>query len=108
MEMENEKKIMRMLIQMQSDDLNHADELADYAAKAKMAGDEQVAQKIAARAKERTAHYAEDEKMFRDYVEKMKGAGDNAPESVQGQCLAMMLEAQRDRYHMVRSKIDAL
>ena len=106
--MENEKKIMRILIQMQNDDLNDADELADYAAKAKLAGDDQVAQKIAARAKERTTHYAEDEKMFRDYVDKMKGSGDNAPESVQGQCLAMMLEAQRDRYHMVRSKIDAL
>lgn len=106
--MENEKKIMRMLIQMQNDDLNDADELADYAAKAKLAGDDQVAQKIAARAKERTAHYAEDEKMFRDYVEKMKSAGDNAPESVQGQCLAMMLEAQRDRYHMVRSKIESM
>ena len=38
----------------------------------------------------------------------MKGAGDNAPESVQGQCLAMMLEAQRDRYHMVRSKIESM
>ena len=38
--MENEKKIMRILIQMQNDDLNDADQLADYAAKAKMAGDE--------------------------------------------------------------------
>lgn len=99
---------MRMLIQLQSDDLNDSEMLANYADKMKGAGYNSLSQKFAARAKMRSQHFVEDEKELRDFMDRMKNEGENAPASVQAHCLLLMLEAQRERYYMVKSKIEAM
>lgn len=103
---EQGKKIIKMMMKVQADDLKDAEMLAGYAEKMRQAGHPAMTQKLMARAKSRASHYMEDDKEIRDMMERMKGSGEDAPESIQAQCLEMMMETQRERYHHLLSKLD--
>ena len=103
---EEEKKLLKMLIKMQSDDIKDAEMLAEYAEKAKSSGHTALAQRFASRAKMRASQYEEDESELREYLKKTKG--ENAPNSVQSQCLELMLESQQEKYQQVMTRVNAI
>lgn len=103
---EQSKKIIKMLMKVENDDLKDAETLADYAEKMRQAGHPAMAQKLAARAKSRAGHYMEDDKEIRDMMERMKGSGEDAPQSIQAHCLEMMMNNQKERYHHLLAKLD--
>lgn len=103
---EQSKKIIKMMMKVQADDLKDAEMLADYSEKMRHAGHTAMAQRLMSRAKMRASHYMEDDKEIRDMMDRMKGSGEDAPQSVQAQCLEMMMETQRERYHHLMAKLE--
>lgn len=103
---EQSKKIIKMMMKVENDDLKDTETLADYAEKMRQAGHPAMAQKLAARAKSRASHYMEDDKEIRDMMERMKGSGEDAPQSIQAHCLEMMMDNQKERYHHLLAKLE--
>ena len=104
-------KVMSLLVACENLDslttkLTVTQEIADYAEKMRQAGHPAMAQKLAARAKSRASHYMEDDKEIRDMMERMKGSGEDAPQSIQAHCLEMMMDNQKERYHHLLAKLE--
>ena len=93
---EEERKVLRMLVRMQDDDIRDVERMASQVEDVRDAGMEGLAQRIAAKAKTRAQEFEADCNSLAAFVQNSKAAGD--PDSAQAQCLVEMLAVQKEKF----------
>lgn len=101
-----ERKVLRMLVRMQDDDIRDVERMASQAGDARDAGLEGLAQRIAAKAKARAQEFEADCNSLAAFVQNSKTAGD--PDSAQAQCLDEMLAVQKEKFLQAFARVKAL
>ena len=101
-----EKKVLRMLVRMQDDDIRDVERMASQAEVAREAGMEGLAQRIAAKAKARAREFDEEGKELAEFLGNPKAVGD--PDSAYALCLNEMLVRQKEKFRQALARVQAL
>lgn len=101
-----ERKVLRMLVRMQDDDIRDVERMASQAEDARDAGMAGLAQRIAAKAKARAQEFDADGKELAEFIRNSKASGD--PDSAQAQCLDEMLAGQKEKFRQALARVQAL
>lgn len=103
---EKERKVLRMLVRMQDDDIRDVERMASQAEDAGDAGMEGLVQRIAAKAKTRAQEFEADCNSLAAFVQNSKTSGE--PDSAQALCLNEMLAVQKEKFWQAFARVKAL